>query len=119
VHVRDVTQACRLALEIREPAESVFNIGSGSHYSILEIARQIARVLGKEEIQPEITGNCRIGDIRNCFADISRARNILGYQPRVTLQEGLSELAEWLQGQNAVDRVDHAVRELKLRGLSV
>jgi dTDP-L-rhamnose 4-epimerase len=119
VHVRDVAQACRLALEIQQPAEEVFNIGSGCHYSVLEIARQLARILGKEGIEPEIIGKCRIGDIRNCFADISRAKNILGYKPRVTLQEGLSELADWLQGQIAVDRVDHAVRELNLRGLTV
>jgi len=119
VHVRDVAQACRLALEVPDLAEEVFNIGSGADYSILEIATQIARAVGKEDTEPEIIGKCRIGDIRNCFADISRARTILGYTPRVTLQEGLLELADWLEGQVAVDRVDYAVRELDLRGLAV
>ncbi len=119
VHVRDVAQACRLALEVPDPADEVFNIGSGANYSILEIAKQIARVLGKEDTEPEIIGKCRIGDIRNCFSDISRARTILGYKPRVTLEEGLLDLANWLEGQIAVDRVDYAVRELDLRGLAV
>jgi dTDP-L-rhamnose 4-epimerase len=119
VHVRDVAQACRLALEVPEAAGEVFNIGSGRNYSVLEIGEQMGRVLGKEAIGPEIVGKCRVGDIRNCFADISRAKNILGYNPRVGLEEGLVELAEWLEGQTAVDRVDHAVRELNVRGLAV
>jgi dTDP-L-rhamnose 4-epimerase len=119
VHVRDVAQACRLALEVPAAADEVFNIGSGCNYSILEIAKHLARVLGKEDTQPEIIGKCRIGDIRNCFSDISRARNILGYKPRVTLEEGLADLANWLEGQIAVDRADHAARELDLRGLAV
>jgi dTDP-L-rhamnose 4-epimerase len=119
VHVRDVAQACRLALEIPEAAGEVFNIGSGYNYSILEIAEHMAHALGKEQIKPEIVGKCRVGDIRNCFADISRATKILGYKPRITLQEGLTELADWLEGQIAIDRVDHAVHELSLRGLAV
>ena len=119
VHVRDVAQACRLALELPQAAGEVFNIGSGRNYSVLEIAEQMARVLGKEEIEPEIVGKCRVGDIRNCFADISHAKNILGYKPRVSLKEGLVELAGWLKGQIAVDRIDHAVRELNARGLAV
>jgi dTDP-L-rhamnose 4-epimerase len=119
VHVRDVAQACRLALEVPEADGEVFNIGSGHNYSVLEIAHQMARVLGKEEIEPEIVGKCRVGDIRNCFADISRAKKILGYKPRITLEEGLLELADWLEGQIAVDSVDRAVRELNSRGLAV
>lgn len=119
VHVRDVAQACRLALEVPEAADEVFNIGSGRNYSILEIAEEMARVVGKEQLKPEIVGKCRVGDIRNCFADISRAKRILGYKPQVTFDKGLTELAEWLEDQIAVDRVDHAVRELNLRGLAV
>jgi dTDP-L-rhamnose 4-epimerase len=119
VHVRDVAQACRLALEVPEAAGEVFNIGSGRNYSVLEIAGRMARALGKKHIEPEIVGRCRVGDIRNCFADISRAENVLGYQPRISLEEGLVELAGWLEGQIAVDRVDHAVRELDARGLAV
>ena len=119
VHVRDVAQACRLALETPDVTSDVFNIGSGRHYSILEIANATTRALGKEEIEPKVIGKCRIGDIRNCFADISRAQKILGYKPQVTLEGGLVELANWLEGQIAVDRVDHAFHVLNLRGLAV
>jgi dTDP-L-rhamnose 4-epimerase len=119
VHVRDVAQACRLALEVPGAAGEALNIGSGRNYSILEVAEEMGRVLDKEDIEPEIVGKCRVGDIRNCFADISRAKKILGYRPRVTFEEGLAELAQWLEGQIAVDRVTDAARELSLRGLAV
>ena len=119
VSVRDITQACRLALEVPGAAGHAFNVGSGHHYSIKEIAEKMARVLGKEHITPEIVGKCRVGDIRNCFADISLAREVLGYEPRVTLEVGLAELAEWLQDQRPVDRATDAAQELQRRGLAV
>jgi dTDP-L-rhamnose 4-epimerase len=75
--------------------------------------------VGKEHIDPELTGKYRVGDIRHCFADISLAREVLGYEPRVTLEAGLAELAEWLEGQVADDRVDEAREELAARGLTV
>jgi dTDP-L-rhamnose 4-epimerase len=118
VHVRDIAQACRLALQVEDAGDKVFNIGSGHNYSVLQVAEKMARVLGKK-IEPEIVGKCRVGDIRNCFADISYARKVLGYRPRVDFEEGLAELAEWLGGQIAVDRVGDAARELSLRGLAV
>ena len=117
--MRDIARSCRLALEVGEAAGHAFNIGSGKSYSILEIAQKTARVLGKEQIEPEIVGRCRVGDIRNCFADISLARDILGFNPQIPFDEGLAELADWLEGQTAVDRVADASKELARRGLTV
>jgi dTDP-L-rhamnose 4-epimerase len=119
VSVYDIAQACRLALESPAAAGEVFNVGSGNVYTVREIAERIAAVLGKSHIGPEITGKYRVGDIRHCFADISKARRVLGYQPRVALEDGLSELAAWLEGQAAVDRVAQASAELASRGLTV
>jgi dTDP-L-rhamnose 4-epimerase len=119
VSVRDVVQACRLAAEVSPAAGRTFNVGSGAHFSVLEIAERMAAALGKEHIEPEITDKYRVGDIRHCFADITLARNILGYRPQVELDEGLAELAEWLEGQIAVDRVHEARAELNMRGLTV
>jgi dTDP-L-rhamnose 4-epimerase len=119
VHVTDVARACRLALERPEATGQVVNVGSGRAYTIRGIARSMAEVLGREGIEPEITGRYRVGDIRHCFADITLAREVLGYVPQVTLEEGLSELASWLEGQVAFDRVAEARAELAARGLTV
>lgn len=117
VHVRDVARACRLALETPEAAGAVFNIGSGASCTVREIAERLARTMGCGDIAPEITGRYRTGDIRHCFADIALARGVLGYAPRIGLEEGLAELAGWLAAQIAVDQVEQANRELVRRGL--
>lgn len=119
VSVYDVARSCRLALEVPEAAGRVFNVGSGRSFTIREIAEQMAAVMNCQQLQPEITGQYRVGDIRHCFADVSSARQILGYEPRVTLEEGIVEIASWLEGQVAVDRVAEARAELVVRGLTV
>lgn len=119
VSVYDVVQACRLALEVPEAAGHVFNVGSGRSFTINEIAVKMAAVLDKPELLPEISGKYRVGDIRHCYADISKAKQLLGYAPKVSLEEGLIELAEWLKGQVAIDQVDKASAELVARGLTV
>lgn len=119
VSVRDVAQACRLALARPSAAGEVFNIGSGEHFTISAVAAAMAGALGCEHIEPQITARYRMGDIRNCFADIAHARHVLGYAPEVSLTEGLRELAQWLDGQAAVDRVSQASEELASRGLTV
>lgn len=119
VHVRDVALACRLALETPEADGQVFNVGSGNNYTITEIAERLAQVVGKGHLKPQITGKYRVGDIRHCYADISLAQRILGFYPQVDFNSGLLELAEWLEGQIAYDRVNEASAELAARGLTV
>jgi dTDP-L-rhamnose 4-epimerase len=119
VSVYDVARACRLALDKPEAVGEVFNVGSGQPQTVREIAARLARVLGKEHIELEIVGKYRVGDIRHCFSDISKARRLLGYEPQVTLDDGMAELAAWLEGQAAVDRVAQASAELSARGLTV
>lgn len=118
VSVYDVVQACRLALTVPEAVGGAFNVGSGREVTVREVAGLVRGVLGKD-IEPEICGKYRVGDIRHCFADISRARAVLGYEPAVTLEDGMIELAAWLQDQAAEDRVAEASRELASRGLTV
>ncbi len=119
VNVQDVAHASRLALEVPEAAYQVINIASGEHHTIREIAERMGQVLGKPHLAPTITGNYRVGDIRHCFADIGRARQVLGYAPQVSLNKGLGELADWLKGRVAIDRVATASAELAQRGLTV
>lgn len=119
VSVHDVARACRLALESEAADGEVVNVGSGQAITVNEVARRLSRVLGKAEILPEIAGKYRMGDIRHCFADITRARQLLGYAPTVGLDAGLRELAVWLRDQKPVDRSEQARRELDSRGLTL
>jgi dTDP-L-rhamnose 4-epimerase len=116
VHVDDVARAFRLALETKEAAGQVFNVGAGRSYSIAEIARLLAHAMNLD-IEPEILGKARAGDIRNCFADISRAQAVLGFSPERKLDSALGELAEWVQQAKAEDRAGVMRRELESRGL--
>jgi dTDP-L-rhamnose 4-epimerase len=118
VYAGDVAEACRLALEVDGAVGQAFNIGSGQPVTIKQAARLLAETLGVP-IEPEITGECRIGDVRHCFPDITAARRVLGYQPKTQLREGLSELVTWLKGRVAVDRVGEARAALAARGLTL
>jgi dTDP-L-rhamnose 4-epimerase len=119
VHVRDVAQACRLALTAPGAAGHAFNVGSGQARTIREVAAALGAALDKPDMEPEIAGEYRVGDIRHCFADIGRARRVLGYEPQVGFAEGLEELVAWLEPQVAVDRVAEARDELVTRGLAI
>ncbi|WP_460924684.1 NAD-dependent epimerase/dehydratase family protein [Pontibacter brevis] len=119
VHVRDVALACRLAMEKEDATGKVFNVGSGNNYTIQEIAERLATVMDKTHLKPEVTGKYRVGDIRHCYADISLANKVLGFYPQVEFNKGLEELANWLEGQIAYDRVSEASAELAARGLTV
>ena len=118
VSVHDVVRACVLAMEREEAAFAAVNVGSGRSYTVSEIAWRVAESVGRR-IDPEITGQYRKGDIRHCFADVSLAEKLLGYRPRVSLEDGLRELAAWLEGQSAEDAVAQAKAELSARGLTL
>lgn len=117
VHVSDVANAFVLALEKPEAAGCVLNIGSGQDRTVIDVATDLARAMGRPAIAPEVIGKGRLGDIRHCFADISLARRVLGYEPRRDFASSLGELAEWVKHQTALDRVAEARRELETRGL--
>ena len=119
VSVHDVARACCLALERPGAAGRVVNVGSGESVSVSEVARRLAATLGREDIGAQVTGKYRVGDIRHCFADVSLAAEVLGFEPQVSLERGMAELAGWLEGQAATDRVDDAAAELAARGLTV
>jgi dTDP-L-rhamnose 4-epimerase len=118
VAVRDVARAFVLALEESGADGRPVNIGSGRSVTVRELAQQLGGVVGRE-LEPEITGESRLGDIRHCFADATLAKETLGYRPQVELEDGMAELAAWLEGQTAEDRVEDAAAELARRGLSL
>jgi len=119
VSVHDVARACVLALESDDAVGRVINIGSGQPRTILQVATSMAQAMGKTHLLPEITGKYRMGDVRHCFADISVAKRVLGFEPRIAFSDGLGELTGWLDGQLAADRSNDAKAELDERGLTL
>lgn len=117
VHVRDVARAFRLALEQKSAAGHVINVGSGNAYAIADVATMLANAMGVSQLTPDIMNKARSGDIRNCFADISKARELLGFEPQFRLEESLDELAGWVREAQAVDRGAEMKRQLEERGL--
>lgn len=117
VHVRDVARAFRLAVEKPEAAGHVINVGSGNAYTITQVARLLAEAMGVPEIEPEILGKARAGDIRHCFADISKARELLGFEPRHRLEDSLGGFVDWVNSAPAVDRGAEMRKHLEERGL--
>jgi dTDP-L-rhamnose 4-epimerase len=115
-HVSDIVQANLLALEKDGADYQAVNVGTGRATTLLEAHRLLAEGLGKD-IEPEIVGKYREGDIRHCVGDITRARTLLGYEPKVTLEAGIPELVDWVGQQNATDRVGEATAELAARQL--
>ena len=117
VSVHDVVDAIVAVMGSSAADGQVINIGSGVPRPIVEVARTLARVTGVPEIEPTITYQFRRGDVRHCTADVSRARKLLGFEPRVPWEQGLAELVRWCQEASTVDRFDQAEQELWARGL--
>jgi len=119
INVKDVARACRLSLERAGIEGEAFNIGSGQKISILDLARRFALAIGKGHLEPQVTGKYRVGDIRHCYSDVSKARSLLGFRAQVPLAQGMQELRDWLESQTADDRADEARAELVAKGLMV
>jgi dTDP-L-rhamnose 4-epimerase len=119
VSVHDIVQGLLLAADEEAAVGKALNIGAGRAVSVREVAETLARVLGSDA-EPEVTGKYRVGDIRNCYADISLAREVLGYEPRVTFEAGMQELVAWLQEQERPEStVEAHAAELAARGLTL
>jgi dTDP-L-rhamnose 4-epimerase len=117
VHVTDVARAFADALVLPQAVGGTFNIGSGKDRSVTDVATELARAMGKNDITPQIVGKARVGDIRHCFCDTTFAADKLGFTARQDFQSGLAELAEWVAQQTAQDRVAQMRSELEIRGL--
>jgi dTDP-L-rhamnose 4-epimerase len=98
VHVGDIVQACRLAIEKPEADYQVFNVGTGRPLSVLHLAELLAAELGWTA-GFEIVRKFRAGDVRHCYADIGRIAERLGYVPRHPFEDGVRELIGWVREQ--------------------
>jgi dTDP-L-rhamnose 4-epimerase len=117
IDVRDIARACALALKHDGADGRTLNVGTGVATSIAEVGETIARGLGKE-VEPEVVGKYRAGDIRHCFADTQLARELLGFEAEIPFESGMQDLLAWLEGQEAEDSVDAAREALVARGLA-
>ena len=118
VSVHDIVRANILAMERPQSNDEVINIGCGKPISIRKVAELLSQSLGKTDMEPVITNKYRAGDIRHCYADITKARELLGYEPQVSHAEGFRELAGWLAEQQPEDKADTMLKELTAYGLT-
>jgi dTDP-L-rhamnose 4-epimerase len=116
-HVSDIVEGIVLALESDTAPGYALNLGTGRPTTVADVAQAISSRMGLD-LEPERNAQYRAGDIRHCFADPSRARELLGFDARMGFEDGMAELVGWLRDQEPVDRVDDATRELAARGLT-
>ena len=101
LHVRDVATALRLAMEVPQAAGCTVNIGSGAPLTVAQIAKQLALALQSPHARGRMTGQFRKGDVRHCTMNIDLARKLLSFEPQIELDQGLPQLAHWLQEQDS------------------
>ena len=117
IDVRDIARCCALALAQDAAEGRTLNVGTGVPTTIVDVARTIARGLDKD-IEPELVGKYRAGDIRHCYANTRLAERLLGFRAEIPFETGMRDLLAWLEGQEAEDSVDAAREALVARGLA-
>ncbi len=119
IHVSDIVQGLLLAMERQEADYQVLNLGTGVPTSIGQVADMLSRHLTDGQVEAQILNRFRAGDIRHCYADLSKARALLGFRPRIPLEEGLDDLLAWVTEQQAEDRFSQVEKELADKALVV
>jgi len=117
IHVHDVAEACLRAVTA-DAADVALNIGTGVATSLLDLLSLLSQEIpGAEGIAPRVLGRFREGDVRACFADVTAARERLGFSAQIPLAAGVADLVAWAQAQPSADGSAGALRELEGRGL--
>lgn len=117
VYIDDVADATILGMEVPEANGHVFNIGTGTAIDVLTVAQTLCDKY-KIHVPIKISGNYRLGDIRHNFADISLARKILGFKPKWSFSDGISEFAKWVNEQEIYeDKYENSIIEMQKKGL--
>jgi len=117
VYIDDITDAIILGIEKVEANYHAFNIGSGESTSVIEIANTLI-VKYSAQIKIEVSGNYRLGDIRHNLGDLTRSRELLGYEPKVSFRQGISNFVDWVEKQEIEeDNYETSILEMKERGL--
>lgn len=117
VYIDDVVDATILGLEVPEANGHVFNVGTGVTTNVLTVANTLCEKYGIN-VPIIVSGNYRLGDIRHNYADISLARNILGFEPKWSFSDGIAQFCKWVDKQDVQeDKYEASIEEMKAKGL--
>lgn len=117
VYIDDVADATIAGMEVPEANGYVFNVGTGVATDVLTVAQTLCKHYGIE-VPLKVSGNYRLGDIRHNYADITLAKNILNFQPKVTFDEGIKRFTDWVNRQELhTDNYEDSLEEMKQKGL--
>ena len=117
VYIDDVADATIAGMEVPEANGYVFNVGTGVATDVLTVAQTLCKHYGIE-VPLKVSGNYRLGDIRHNYADITLAKNILNFQPKVTFDEGIKRFTDWVNRQELhTDNYEVSLEEMKQKGL--
>ena len=111
IHVHDAAKAVVRAIDTDMRGAVALNVCTGRPVTIRSVARKLAQALGKE-IEPEVTGQCRAGDIRGCIGNPTRARDAIGFEASTSFTSGVDELLAWSRAEAAEDLVERSLAEL-------
>ncbi|MCG8286144.1 NAD-dependent epimerase/dehydratase family protein [Acinetobacter seifertii] len=117
VYIDDVVEATILGLEKEEANNQVFNVGTGIATSVITVADQLVKNYNID-VPITISGNYRLGDIRHNYADLTKIKKYLGFEPKVSFEEGIKEFTQWVNTQEIQeDRYQQSINEMKEKGL--
>lgn len=117
VYIDDIVDATILGLAVPGISGNAFNIGTGVATDVLTVANTLKKHYGID-VPVTVSGNYRLGDIRHNFADISKARKLLGYEPKWSFDEGIRKFTEWVNTQDVQeDKYESSIEEMKKKGL--
>lgn len=117
VYIDDIVDATILGLTVPGISGNAFNIGTGVATDVLTVANTLKKHYGID-VPVTVSGNYRLGDIRHNFADISKARKLLGYEPKWSFDEGIRKFTEWVNTQDVQDdKYESSIEEMKKKGL--
>lgn len=117
VFISDVVDATVLGIEKETANNHVFNVGTGIATDVITVATELSNNYGIQ-VPITISGNYRLGDIRHNYADITKARQLLGFEPKVSFKEGLKQFTDWVNTQEVEeDKYQQSIDEMKAKGL--
>ncbi len=117
VFISDVVDATVLGIEKEAANNQVFNVGTGVATDVITVATELSNNYGIQ-VPITISGNYRLGDIRHNYADISKARQLLGFEPKISFKEGLRQFTDWVNTQEVEeDKYQQSIEEMKAKGL--